>query len=124
MSITLNSKVYNWAQFDQNGTSRYVESSAGVPNGFSPLTNKVSNSEGTGKSQQVKWRLAVPVIATDDSACGCTGEVLETDYVEVVYTLSKTSTLAIRQDLRLRLASLIANGQYIASVDNLAQATG
>lgn len=124
MSITLNSKVYNWAQFDQNGTSRYIESSAGIPNGFSPLTNKVSQADGAGKSQQVKWRIAVPVLATEDSACACDGAVLETDYVELTFTLSKTSTLAIRQDLRLRLASLVANAQYIASVDNLTQATG
>lgn len=123
MSIVINSKTYNWAQFDQNSVSRYLETSAGVPNGYSPLTNKV-NADGAGKSSTVKWRLAIPTIAAADSECSCAGAVLSTDYVEVTFQVSKTGTLASRQDLRLRLAGLVANAQFIASVDNLVQATG
>lgn len=121
MSITLNSKVYNFAGFDPNAVSQYQETSAGVPTAASDLTNRVSKG---AKVRRVKWRLIVPIVATDPSACSCPGNVLRTTYVDVEFTIPADSTLAERQDARLRLASLIANTQYIASVDNLVQATG
>lgn len=119
MPITLNSKVYNWAQFDPNGVSRYLETSAGVPTAFSNLTAKVT--VGTGKSQKVKWRLAIPTVATDPSACACPGEVLNTDYIEVTAEVGSGGSLVSRQDLLARLRSLVLTTQFGDSINNLVQ---
>lgn len=119
MAITLDSKVYNWAQFDPSGTSRYMETSGGYPSSFSPLTVKVTT--GTGKTQKVKWRLAVPTVATVDSDCSCAGAVLSTDYVSIEFDVSSTGTLASRVDLLDRIQDLVLNAQFIASVENLVQ---
>lgn len=121
MAITLNTKVYNWGQFDPSGASRYLETSGSVPSSYSNLTAKVTVS--TGKSQRVKWRLAIPVVTTVDSACGCVGEVLRTTYVDVVADLPTTGTLAERQDARLRLAGLVSAAQFVAAWDNFVAPT-
>lgn len=121
MAITLNTKVYNWGQFDQSGASRYLETSGSLPSSYSNLTAKVTVS--TGKSQRVKWRLAIPVVATVDSGCGCIGEVLRTSYIDVVADLPSTSSLAERQDARLRLAGLVSTTQFIAAWDTFVAPT-
>lgn len=122
MAITLNSKVYNYAGFDPNSVSQYQETSTGIPTAASDLTNRVTS--GSGKVVRVKWRLIVPIVATEGSECSCVGDVLRTTHVNIEFTIPATSTLAERQDVRARIASLIDNAQYIASVDNLAQASG
>lgn len=119
MSITLDSKVYNWAQFDPSGTSRYIETAGGFPTSFSPLTAKVTL--GTGKTQKVKWRLAVPYVATVDGPTGPAGTLLATDYVDLVFDLSSTGTSADRVNLLDRIQDLLLNAQFIASVEQLIQ---
>jgi hypothetical protein len=120
MSITINTKVYNWAQFDQNGVSRYIESSAATPTGFSPLTNGVG---GSGKTKKVKWRVAIPTVATVDTGFDKAGSILRTAYLNIELDVDETSTLAERQDIRLRGKDLFSNAQFIASFDNLVQAS-
>lgn len=119
MSITLNSKVYNWAQFDPNGVSRYLETSSGVPTGYSNLTAKVT--VGSGKTQKVKWRLAIPTVATEASSCSCPGAVLSTDYIEVSAEVASNGALASRSDLLARLRSLVLTTQFASSIENLVQ---
>lgn len=121
MAITLNTKVYDWSQFDANGTSRYLETSGGFPSSYSALTCKVSvSSTATNK---VKWRLALPIVATVDTGFDKAGAVLRTSYVNVDIDFDPSSTLAERQDVRLRLKDLIASAQFIASTDTLSQPT-
>lgn len=121
MAITLNTKVYNWAQFDPNGVSRYLETGAATPTGYSNLTAKVTVSTGT--TQKVKWRLAIPTVAAADTGFDKAGTVLRTAYVDVELSFAATSTLAERQDVRLRLKDLVASAQFIASTDSLVQPT-
>lgn len=122
MPITLNSKVYNWAQFDQSGTSRYLETSNAMPTGYSPLTARVTMS--TGKSQKVKWRLAIPTVATADSPCGCVGAVLGTSYVTIEVDVPSTGTLTDRTDLLARVVSLVSTTEFGDSVKKLIQPAG
>lgn len=122
MAITLNSKVYNFTGYDPNAVSDYQETATGVPTAASDLTNRVQ--KGNGKVVRVKWRLIVPIVATTEGECSCPGDVLRTSHVNIEYTLPTTSTLAERQDVRLRIASLVADTKYISSIDNLVQATG
>lgn len=121
MSIVLNSKTYNSVGFNANGQSVYKETSAGVPSGFSYLTNKVNT--GTGKTDStVKWNLSLPVIATADSACSCTGSLLRTDYIRVEATFGASSPLAERTDLLARLRALVLTPEFENSFLSLTQA--
>ena len=120
MSITLNSKVYDNVGFNQNGQFVYAEKSAGVPSGFSYLTGKVNT--GTGKSDStVKWNLSIPIVATTDSDCACSGDVLRQYYAKIEVTEPAGSTSAERADVRARIASLVAATQWVDSVEDLTQ---
>lgn len=121
MAITLNSKVYNWAQFDSNGTGRWIHSPDGVPNANSMLTAKVTSN---GKAQKVTWKLTVPTVAIDDSACGCEGAVLRTAYLTITADFANTSNATERADDLQRLQDLTENAQFIASISSLLQPQG
>jgi hypothetical protein len=123
MSITLNSKVYNFTGFDKNGVSIFNEVSAGVPTGFSYLTCRVTTPNGTSDST-VRWRLTVPVIATDDSEGVPIGSLLRTmKFEDGKVSLPSTGTAAERDDMQTRITALTATAQYIASIENLVQPT-
>lgn len=121
MSITLNGKVYNFAQFDQNGTSRFINSSSDTPSGFSPLTARVSGP--TAKAMKVKWRLAIPTVATEASSCSCPGAVLSTDYVTIECDLASNGSATSRADVLARITSLVGSTQFGASITTLVQPT-
>lgn len=120
MAIVLNSKTYNAIGFDRNGVMQYVESSAGVPSGFSKLTAHV-NLNGAKEASSVKWKCAIPIVATEDSACSCTGGLLRTYYVSIEVTEPPGSTAAERLDVRARIASLIGVTQFVDSIEDLTQ---
>lgn len=120
MPITLNSKIYDNVGFNQNGQFVYSEKSSGVPSGFSYLTAKVNT--GTGKTDStVKWNLSIPVVATTDSDCACSGDVQRNYYVRLEITEPAGSTSAERADVLARIASLVGATQFTASVTSLVQ---
>lgn len=121
MSISLNGKTYNFIGFDRNGVSQYQETSAGVPSGFSYLTCKVTPGVGNADSV-VRWRLTMPVVATDDSDCSCAGSILRTyRYDEGKVSIPATGTAAERTDFAARITELAATTQYVSSVTGLVQ---
>lgn len=127
MAITLNSVVYNWSGFDQSGVSRWTATASGVASAFSNLTARVTVSTSSGKNQsqsKVKWRIQIPVIATEDSACGCVGSVLRTSYVDIAADFGATSTLVERQDALARLRTLVLTDEFSAGFTALSQAAG
>lgn len=120
MPITLNSKTYDNVGFNPNGQFVYSEKSGGVPSSFSYLTAKANS--GTGRSDSVvKWNLSLPIVATDDSACACDGNVLRTYYVRMEVTIPSGSSAAERADLLARLQELTSATQFTASITSLAQ---
>lgn len=126
MAITLNSVVYNWSGFDQSGTSRWTATAAGVASAFSNLTARVTIGSQTSKNlstSRAKWRVQVPVVATENSSCGCVGTVLRTAYADITVDFDPTATAAERQDVRKRIQSLVLTTEWIASIDNLTQAS-
>lgn len=119
MSIVLNGKTYNFIGFDRNGVSQFQETSSGVPGGFGYLTCKV---DAGGKDPTVKWRLTMPVLATEDSACGCVGTLVRMYRFEDGKTsLPSSGTTLERTDFEQRISDLIATAQYTASIVNLVQ---
>lgn len=123
-NITLNSKVYVPSGFS-GSIAGWRYSGTGVPTGFSNLTESIdvpSTARGATTTGQyrVKWKLKVPTIATDDSACACDGSVLRNTIADLVFTLHASGTTAERQDLLDQLDDLIADAQFRASILNLA----
>ncbi len=128
MSITLNSVVYNWSGFDQSGTSRWTATAGGLASAFSNLTARVTLGQVKDSKNQsqskVKWRIQIPVIATEDSACGCVGNVLRTSYQDIAADFAATATLAERQDALARLRGLVLTPEFEASYTSLTQSAG
>jgi len=120
MPITLNTKVYDNVGFNTNGQFVYSNKDAGVPSGFSYVTTKVNTGTGASDST-MKWNLSLPIVATTDSDCACAGDVKRTYYARIEVTAPAGSTLAERQDIRLRIRDLVASAQFIASVETLVQ---
>lgn len=120
MSITLNSKVYNFAGLLAQAISTYVERSAGVPSGFSPLTSKVEDGSSASNTK-VRWKLKLPVVATSDSECACTGALLREYVVDLVVTVPPGSLAAERDDLLQRIQDLVLTAQFESSVSSLVQ---
>lgn len=121
MSITLNTKVYNFAGHQLPiGQSVYVERSAGIPQGFSPLSVKVEDQNSKGQAK-VRWKLKLPTLATVDSSCACTNQVLAEDIVDIVVTLGPGSTVARRTDILTRLQDLVLKTEFTSSVTSLIQ---
>lgn len=120
MAITLNAKAYNFAGFNNVSQSVYKYTGGGLPSSFSYLTSKVNT--GTGKADSTaRWNLSVPHVATADSACGCEGTVLGTDYVRIELSVAPITTAAERTDLWTRLRDLVASAEFKASVESLTQ---
>lgn len=120
MSITLNSKVYNFAGFDTQQLSNYVNRDSGVPTGFSRLTSRVDDGQGSANTK-VRWKLKVPVVASEDSECSCAGALLREYIVDIVATVPPGSTSAERTDLDARITDLVASAEFTASITNLIQ---
>lgn len=120
MSISLNSKTYNFSGFNQQSISQYIERSAGVPSGFSPLTVKVEDG-GAGANTKVRWKLKIPVIAVADSECACIGALMREYIVDMVVTVPAGSLAAERTDLLTRIQDLVATPEYTGSITSLLQ---
>lgn len=128
MAITLNSVVYNWAGFDPSGTSRWTATAGGLATAFSNLTARVTiggiDANKVARMSKVKWRVNIPVIATEDSGCACVGSVLRTSYVDVAADFHPTATIAERTDALARLRALVLTTQFGDSFTALTQPAG
>lgn len=120
MAITLNTKVYTFAGFDSTSTSQYLNRPAGQTVGWSNLTARVIPGTKAAASK-VRWKLKLPVIATEASACGCPGELLREMTVDVTVTAASTSTTAELTDASLRVKDLAASPEFLASLASLIQ---
>lgn len=123
MSITLNTKVYNYVGVVQPGNlTSYSEKSSAYPSGWSALTCGMNGvSPGQTGNYRTSWKLKLPITVAEDSACGCAGEVRGTFTVDVIVTTPRLSTLAERQDVLQRIQDLTETPEFIASVEALQQ---
>lgn len=120
MSITLNSKVYDFAGFDAQSLSNYKYTAGGIPTGFSRLTAKVDDGQQSANTK-VRWKLKVPVVAAEDSDCACEGAMLREYIADIVITVPPGSLAAERTDLKTRLVDLVGTAQFQASITSLVQ---
>lgn len=118
-NITLNTKTYNGSGVT-NGIAQYIERSAGVAGGFSPVTGTVRQDS----KSRVQWKLAQPVVAEEASACSCPGSVIRVMDANIQIRLDLGATLAERTDFALRLKDLVASADFQSSIINLQQPAG
>ena len=117
-AVTLNTVVYDPAGSD-NGIVLWFNRAGGLLNSFSRLTQRFLSGVGGLKLTKVSYKVEVPIVATADGTCSCSGEQLRMSMAEITFSLSPTSTLAERTDLYLRVKDLIATDLVKNGVENL-----
>lgn len=122
MALTLNTKTYTFMS-DTQGVITWLETSGGVPTGFSSATATIRSPNKAGSPYRAEWRLDLPVVATADSACSCTGTVLRDEAVRVVVEIPDSGTTSERTDFALRLKDLVASSQFQTMLISLTRPT-
>lgn len=107
-TITLNSLAYVGAGI-QNGISRFINRSLGIIAGFSNLTVSVNASKA---KTTVKWKLVVPVINDEATACACPGDVLQETIVDISVRYDAKADLTHREDILARVQDLMATTPF------------
>lgn len=123
-SITLNSKVYSPDTISA-GTAVWKNRESGTVNGFKTATAKLTSDSSASKAvSRVRLSLRLPVVASEDSTCVCTGDVLHTNQVSVDFVLSNASTIAERTDLLTGVKDYLATATVADLVNNLTPVYG
>lgn len=122
-NIVLNTKTYN-GRGVANGIATYMETSAGFLAGFSPVTGSILLPAGRDAKGHVKWRLSLPVMAEEASACACPGEEIDLIDAFIQVRASRGVSATVRTDFGLRLKDLVALPEFQASIASLSQPTG
>ncbi len=117
-NLTLNTVTYTYAS-DVAGVITWLATAGGIPTGFSPVTLALRNPAKFGSPYRLDLRMALPVVATADSACSCTGAVLRSENVRIIAEIPDSGTTAERTDFGLRVKDLVANAQVQAALASL-----
>lgn len=118
-NIVLNTKTYNGRGL-LNGIARYVESSGGIAAAFSPLSGTVN----LDSKSRARWKLDMPVVAEEASACACPGSVIRVANADINIRMDLGMTLAERTDFADRIKDLVSHADFRASIISLTQPTG
>lgn len=120
MNFTLNSVVYTALGFISTGASQWGALASGIAGAVSRLTGRVNLPAGQNDGS-VKWKLAIPIAATESDACGCVGDVMRTYYLSVEVNLPRAGTTAERTNVYEQLVDLVGDPAFKASIENLVQ---
>jgi len=112
--ITLDSTVYADMGVT-NGVHSWTDHSAGVPAGFSTLTQRINLTK-----ERVNFlsKLYVPMVATDPSACACPGELLEECYFDINIRTSKKTDGGTRSFILQAIRDYVATAHFSELVTN------
>jgi len=114
-AITLNTKVYS-PRGTQNGVSTWsLAGDATFGGAQSDVTESVRGPLADG-FYRTRWAVAVPKIATADTACACVGQVIGKGKADIVIDTPTSFTAAERQDFVDRLQALVALAVFDVSV--------
>lgn len=117
-SVTLNTVVYG-PDGAPDQVPTWTNRDGGILNSFSKLIQRFATGSGGLKLTKINYQIEVPVVATSDSTCSCTGTVLRTSKASISFSLAPDATLAERTDLYLRLKDLIATDLVKNGVEQL-----
>lgn len=120
VALTLNALVYAPAGYINSRIARWRNIPSGAPsNGANEVTLDIRQGQngavGTTKTQ---WKIRLPTLVEDASACACPGDIRSEVVIDLVVTAGQLSTVADRTAARLALTSLVATAAFIDSVDN------
>lgn len=118
-NLTLNTKVYVGSGLI-NGIANWRNLAAGVAAGIARVTASIRFDSKT----RLQWKLAVPVVATTESACACPGEPLRIADAVINIRMDPGATSAERTDFALQLKDLVASTDFQSSIISLAQPAG
>jgi hypothetical protein len=116
-NVTLNSVVYA-PSGSTNGSAQWMNRSGGYGASFSSLKEKFVQPT-KGEVVRIVFELAVPIVSTEDSVCGCAGTLIRTSTVQISVWVPTSSTAAERTDLLARITSLVGATPFTAAVSNL-----
>lgn len=117
-SVTLNSVVYN-PSGTNNGLTSWIDRSAGIAAGFSPLTEKFQLDQGPSHLTKLSFRLELPVVADSDTACACSGSLLGKNTVNVSVWIRDGAPESERTDLLTRIQDLVSSAPFTDAVGSL-----
>lgn len=118
-NLTLNTKVYNPRGKTGDIAKWALVGDTTFGGGTSTVTESVRDPSGKDATSRIRFHLDFPKLASDDSACACTGSVLGTGSCDVYVTIPSVFTAAERADVRARIQSLVADAVFTAAIDNL-----
>lgn len=114
-TIVLNSLNYVGGNV-LNGVSWFRNTVGGLASAFSTLTARVNL---TNTHSNVLWKLVVPIVKGEDSACGCAGDVVRTTNLDISIRFDRAATAAERADVLARVRDLVASSQFGESLSSL-----
>lgn len=117
MSLTLNTKVYNFTGFIMGAIARFLNAGDGTAAGFKTVTAKVEEPNNSSQIK-VRWKLKLPTVVSD-AECACPGGVIRENFADVVVTVSTSASSVERTDIALSLKDLVASPEFQASIINL-----
>lgn len=117
MSITLNSVVFTFNGF-LSRISQFLNTAAGVPQGFRRLTCSIDEPGAAGKAYKVRWKLKLPE-TVDAASCLCPDGMVQDNFADVVVTVSRASTTAQRAAMAASLKDLAASVEFKNSIELL-----
>lgn len=114
-NIVLNSLTYVGTGILQ-GVSWFWERSAGIVSAFRSLSCRINFAD---KRSNVQWKVVLPVTKAEDTACGCTGEVLRTAVVTITVHHDQLATVAERTATLTSVRDLVASTPFGESITSL-----
>lgn len=118
--MILNGHTYGYRNII-NGISTFVDTAATTVAAFATLTAKTLLGKGKRGARDAsrsltQWKLSIPTVATEATACSCVGDVLSQVDVHIEFRSDAASTQAHLQEALDQLDDLVANAQFRASV--------
>lgn len=112
--ITLDGVVYADMGVANNVHS-WADHSAGVPAGFSTLTQRINLTK-----ERVNFlsKLYVPLIESDPSACACPGDLLSECYVDINVRTSKKTDGITRAFILQAIRDYVATTEFSGMLTN------
>lgn len=119
MALTLNTKVYSFTGL-ANRIATYFNRPAGPASGWSELTATCTRGDTkTLLKSRARWKLSVPVVASETTAAYVVGDVLRVSDVDIIARSEAVATSAELADLYLRIKDLVASPEFKASIESL-----
>lgn len=122
-NIVLNTKTFGGRGIIA-GVASYLEATAGVLAGFLTLTGSVKLPQAKLAKAKTEWRLRIPVVTEDASACACPGEAVDEIDCYIVVRASQGTSTAVRTNMALMVKDLTASPEFQASVISFTQPNG